>query len=87
VQPRIARAAFAKVLDPNIADLPLCPDERGMVYLSHPRGNFRELAYADLIAVRQHAAIPPERRLLDFAEYFDVLNENLCLVAWTNLIQ
>jgi glycosyltransferase involved in cell wall biosynthesis len=77
VQPRVARAAFAKVLDPDRADLPLCPDERAMVYLSHPNENVRELAYADLIAFRQHAAIPTERHLLDFVEYFDVLNENL----------
>jgi glycosyltransferase involved in cell wall biosynthesis len=75
VEPRIARVAFEKVLDPRQLDLPLSADECGMVYLSHSRKNIRELAYGCFVAERQVAALPLGTRLLSFPEYCGVLNE------------
>lgn len=77
LQPRVAREAFAKVLDPHPPDLPLCPDECAMVYLSNPSEQVRELAFSCFISVRRNAAMPPERRVLSFVEYFGVLNESM----------
>jgi glycosyltransferase involved in cell wall biosynthesis len=77
VEPSIARAAFEKVLDPRRLDLPLSPDECGMVYLSHSGESIRELAFGCFLAERRVAAVPCGTRLLTFAEYCGILNEDM----------
>jgi GT2 family glycosyltransferase len=77
VEPRVARASFEKVLDPRPLDIPLCADERGMVFLSHSSASIRDLAYGCFIADRQVASMPCGARLLSFDEYNEILNEDL----------